>query len=118
MVDYNNYRVQRFAPDGTFAGQAKSTGAGVTQDGSFVLGNMGKPRHVSVNSKEFHVLEWEVGSDDYFLHIFKTLPFYDITASSAKVDYVSKYNFQGQDTFTYLVDDGIDVSTWPMSRST
>jgi hypothetical protein len=110
VVDYNNYRVQRFAPDGSYAGEAKSTGEGVTQDGGFVLGNMGRPRHVSVNSSEFHVLEWSVGTDDYFLHIFKTLPFYDVTDSSAKVDYVSSFNFQGQDGFTYLVDDGIDVS--------
>ncbi len=110
VVDYNNYRVQRFGPDGSYAGEAKSTGQGITQDGSFVLGNMGKPRAVSVNSTEFHVLEWTLNSNDYFLHIFKTLPFYDVTDSSAKVDYVSNFNFQGQDTFSYLVDDGIDVS--------
>ncbi len=110
VVDYNNYRVQRFGPDGVYAGEAKSTGQGIAQDGSFVLGNMGKPRAVSVNSSEFHVLEWSLDTNDYFLHIFKTLPFYDVTDSSAKVDYVSDYNFQGQDTFRYLVDDGIDVS--------
>jgi hypothetical protein len=110
VVDHDNFRVQRFAPDGTFAGQAKSTALGVTQDGDFVLGNMGRPRHVSVNSSEFHVLEWDLNTNDYFLHIFKTLPFYDVTDNSAKVDYVSTFNYQGQDTFSYLVDDGIDVS--------
>ena len=110
IADYNNSRIQRFTPDGTFAGQAKSTGAGVANDGSFVLGNMGKPRAVSVNSKEFHVLENTATTGYYFLHIFKTLPFYDITPSSAKVDYVSDFNFQGQDQFSYLVDDGIDQS--------
>ena len=110
VVDHDNDRVQRFLTDGTFAGQAKSTGAGITDDGGFVLGNMGKPRHVSVNSKEFHVLERSDVEGDYFLHIFKTLPFYDITPSSVKVDYVSQFNFQGQDRFTYLVDDGIAQS--------
>lgn len=111
VVDYGNSRIQRFAPDGTYAGEAKSTGDGVTIDGSFVLGNMGQPRHVSVNSTEFHVLESNNNnSADYFLHIFKTLPFYDITDSSVKVDYVSEFNFQGTDSFKYLVDDGIDKS--------
>lgn len=110
ISDYNNSRVQRFTTDGTFAGQAKSTGAGVANDGGFVLGNMGKPNAVSVNSKEFHVLESTTDTGFYFLHIFKTLPFYDITPSSAKVDYVSDFNFQGQDQFSYLVDDGIDNS--------
>jgi len=110
VVDYNNYRVQRFGPDGTYAGEAKSTGDGVTEDGSFVLGNMGRPRNVSVNSESFHVLEWNVQNADYFLHIFKTLPFYDLVDNTAKVDYVSEFNFQGEDTFSYLVNDGIDAS--------
>ncbi|MGQ8364318.1 FG-GAP-like repeat-containing protein [Glaciecola sp. 1036] len=110
IVDSGNQRIQRFSADGTFAGEAKSTGEGVTQDGSFVLGNMGSPENVSVNSTEFHVLEADPQNADYFLHIFKTLPFYDITTDSAKVDYVSDINFQGTDTFTYLVDDGIDLS--------
>ncbi len=110
VVDTANSRIQRFSPDGTFAGEAKSTGDGVTVDGSFVLGNMGKPRHVSVNSTEFHVLEANNDNADYFLHIFETLPFYDITDASAKVDYVSDLNFQGQDRFSFVVDDGIDVS--------
>lgn len=110
MVDTGNRRIQRFSPDGTFAGEAKSVGDGVTQDGSFVLGNMGSPQHVSVNSTEFHVLEGDSSNADFFLHIFKTLPFYDITNDSAKVDYVSDLNFQGTDQFTYIVDDGIDIS--------
>lgn len=110
VADYGNFRVQRFTPDGTFAGEAVSTGDGISNDGSFVLGNMGRPRHVSVNSTEFHVLESNQSTLDYFLNIFKTLPFYDITDDSAKVDYVSDINFQGTDTFTYLVNDGIDTS--------
>ena len=112
VADRDNDRVQRFYPDGTFAGEAKSTGAGVSQTASFVLGNMGKPQHVSVNSNSFHVLERDYyeQSSDYFLHIFKTTPLYDITDNSAKVDYVSSFNFQGHDSFSYLVDDGIAQS--------
>lgn len=112
VADRDNDRIQRFYPDGTFAGEAKSTGAGVSQTASFVLGNMGKPQHVSVNSTSFNVLERDYyeQSDDYFLHIFKTTPLYDITDHSAKVDYVSAINFQGQDSFTYSVDDGIAQS--------
>lgn len=110
MADTGNRRIQRFSPDGTFAGEAKSTGDGVTEDGSFVLGNMGSPQHVSVNSTEFHVLEGDNSTADFFLHVFKTLPFYDVTNDSAKVDYVSDLNFQGTDQFTFVVDDGIDTS--------
>ena len=110
VADYENQRIQRFSKGGVFAGQAVSTGDGVSQDGSFVLGNMGPPRHVSVNSDAFHVLETQAQSGNFFLHIFRTLPFFDITPSSVKVDYVSDFNFQGQDTFSYLADDGIDVS--------
>ena len=111
VVDHDNFRIQRFTSDGTFAGEAQSTGEGVINDASFVIGNMGRPRHVSVNKKEFHVLETNTSEPtDRFLHIFKTMPFYDVTDASAKVDYVSNQNFQGTDSFTYLVDDGIDVS--------
>ncbi len=111
VADYENYRIQRFSPDGTFSGEARSTGDG-SINGAFVLGNMGRPRHVSVNSTSFHVLEWEPGSPeaDYFLHIFKTLPFYDLTDASAKVKYVSDFNFQGRDGFSFLVDDGLAES--------
>ena len=40
VAEWDNYRVQRFAADGTFAGQALSTGTGVNQgeQPGFVLG--------------------------------------------------------------------------------
>lgn len=110
VADHGNRRIQRFSAGGVFAGEAVSTGDGAVADGGFVLGNMGRPRHVAVNSDQFHVLEAEDTSGDYFLHIFKTLPFYDVTPSSAKLDYVSDFNFQGTDTFTLISDDGIAVS--------
>jgi hypothetical protein len=110
VVDVNNNRIQRFGADGVFAGEAQSTGNGITNDSSFVLGNIGQPKHVSVNSESFHVLESRPAAGDFFLHIFKTLPFRDITADSAWVDYVPGIGFRGNDQFTYLVDDGIDQS--------
>ena len=112
VADTENLRVQRFGPDGTFAGQAESTGTGVNQgaEPGFILGNMGKPRQLSVNSSSFYVMEPDPANGDNFVHVFKTLPFYDLTDSSAKVKYVSRFRFQGQDSFTYITDDGIDQS--------
>ena len=110
VVDVNNRRVQRFGADGVFAGEAQSVGGGITNDSSFVLGNMGPPKHVSVNSDSFHVLESRAAVGDFFLHIFKTLPFTDITADSARVEYVPGIGYRGEDQFSYLVDDGIDSS--------
>jgi hypothetical protein len=110
VADFRNRRIQRFGPDGVFAGEAQSVGDGISSDGSFVLGNMGPPSHVSVNGDSFHVLEARDEVGDFFLHIFKTLPFYDVTPASARVDYVSDINFRGADRFTYFVDDGIDQS--------
>lgn len=110
VADFRNRRIQRFGADGVFAGEAKSVGDGVTSDGSFVLGNMGPPSHVSVNGESFNVLEARDEVGDYFLHVFGTLPFYDVTPASARVDYVSDVGFRGGDRFTYFVDDGIDRS--------
>ncbi|MEM7804570.1 MAG: thrombospondin type 3 repeat-containing protein [Pseudomonadota bacterium] len=110
VVDVNNFRVQRFGADGVFAGEAQSVGGGITNDSSFVLGNMGPPKHVSVNSDSFHVLESRAAVGDFFLHIFKTLPFTEVTADSARVEYVPGINYRGADQFTYRVDDGIDAS--------
>jgi hypothetical protein len=112
VADTENLRVQRFAPDGTFAGQAESTGTGINQgdEPGFILGNMGKPKQLAVNSSSFYVMEPDPADGDNFVHVFKTLPFYDITPDSAKVKYVSRFRFQGEDSFTYMVDDGIDTS--------
>jgi len=112
IADTGNSRVQRFGQDGTFAGEAKSTGTGINQGDSpgFVLGNMGQPQLLSVNSSAFFVMEPQAANGDYFVNVFKTLPFRDVTDSSATVRYVSDFNYQGGDAFTYSVDDGIDRS--------
>ena len=71
VADRSNNRIQRFAPDGTFAGEAASTGTGVNQGDSpgFVLGNFGTPRAVSVNSTQFFVTD----RDESFVFVFQNL---------------------------------------------
>lgn len=106
VADYDNLRVQRFGVDGTFAGQAGSTGNGINADtdGGFVLGNMGPPKHVAVNSTDFYVVD----QDENFVHNFDTSPFKDVTHSSATVTYVSDFAFHSAtDAFTYAVNDGL-----------
>jgi hypothetical protein len=132
VADFLNLRVQRFGADGTFAGEAKSTGTGVNvgDDPGFVLGNMGKPKAISVNSSTFYVMEAE-NDADFFLHSFKTIPFHMIEAGPGETDrdgdgyadnsvllkYRSDYNFPGSsgrsvatDRFTYRVNDGLASS--------
>jgi hypothetical protein len=65
-------RVQRFGPDGTFGGEARSTGTGINQGErpGFVLGNLGTVKAVSVNSTSFFVVDQE----ESFVHVFETTP--------------------------------------------
>lgn len=113
IADYENERVQRLSPDGSFAGEAVSDGSGINKGDrpSFVLGNMGKPESVSVNSSQFFVVD----RAEHFVHVFGTLPFKDITANGATVTYVSDQDFPNPldsdvDVFTYSVSDGLAVS--------
>ena len=109
VADYSNSRIQRFGTDGTFAGVAASAGNGINaaSEGGFVLGNMGPPKHVSVNSKNFFVVD----QSENFVHVFDTSPFKDITPSTATVSYVSDFAFHSAtDSFTYSVDDGLERS--------
>ncbi|MEO0438473.1 MAG: Ig-like domain-containing protein [Pseudomonadota bacterium] len=109
VADSANDRIQRFAPDGTFAGQAESTGSGINRgdNPSFVLGNMGSPKAVSVNSSQFFVVDQE----ESFINVFETTPLQDITDDGATVSYVSEFDFHGgSDTFTYRASDGLDDS--------
>jgi len=106
VADYNNFRVQRFSPDGSFAGEAVSEGTGINKGDrpSFVLGNMDKPRSLSVNSSQFFVVD----RDEQFVHIFGTLPFKDITDDAVTVTYVPNQDFHDDtDTFTFTVGDGL-----------
>lgn len=113
VADTGNSRVQRFGPDGTFAGEVTSEGTGVNQgdEPEFIIGNMGQPEQISVNATSFYVMEEDPDNGDYFVHSFKTTPFYDIThdteSSSAKIKYVSNFDFLPQDAFSFYVDDGI-----------
>ena len=112
VADTANSRIQRFGSDGTFAGQAVSTGSGINlgDEPGFILGNIGQPKQLSVNSTAFFVMEPDPQNGDNFVNVFKTSPLREVTDSSAVVRYVSDFNFQGGDSFTYRVDDGIDES--------
>ncbi len=99
VTDYDNSRVQRFSPLGDYAGEAAST-----CDGScFVLGDMGRPLDISVNSTQFYVLD----NDRELMHVFETAPFKEITDDSVTVTYSSDNDFQGVDTFSYVANDGL-----------
>ncbi len=109
VADYNNDRIQRFAPDGSFAGEAVSTGTGVNQgaEPGFILGNFASPRTVSVNSTQFFIVDKE----ESFVHVFQTSPFTDVSSDSATVTYVSDFSFHSStDSFSYSVSDGLATS--------
>ena len=133
VADFANQRVQRFGDDGTFAGEVVSEGSGINKGDApgFVLGNIGSPRSVAVNSDTLFVMQSE-DAFDFFLHSFKTLPFHMIDATGNEIDedgdgyadnsvllkYTSDYNFPGDlgqavanDRFTYKVNDGLVDST-------
>ncbi|HUM67212.1 MAG TPA: Ig-like domain-containing protein, partial [Chloroflexota bacterium] len=102
VTDYFNQRVQRFTPEGHFAGQAISE-----CDGScFVLGDFGQPKQVTVNSTNFYVLD----ENTDLLHVFETTPLTPLSPTSARIVYQSDNNFVGTDSFTFGVTDGLDNS--------
>ena len=99
-------RVQRFASDGSFGGEARSTGTGINQGDQpgFILGNLGTVRAVSVNSTQFFVVDQE----ESFVHVFETSPLKDITDDSVTVTYVSNFNFHSDtDSFQFIASDGL-----------
>jgi len=103
VTDYENSRVQRFTPEGYFAGEAHSL-----CDGScFVIGDFGKPEDISVNSTHFYILDRETN----LLHVSETSPFIDVTDTTATLKYQSDNNFVGTDSFTFSVSDGLARST-------
>ena len=91
VSDFGNARVQRFTPDGLFAGEARSQGVGY----GFLLGDFGNPEDISVNSDHFYILN----RDARLLHIFETTPITPLDDSSASVVYRSNSNFVGTDSF-------------------
>jgi hypothetical protein len=134
VADPGNLRVQRFGSDGVLTGEAKSAGTGVNMGEApgFVLGNMGRPSAVSVNSTKFFVLESDPTLGDFFLHVFETIPFEPIEVdpghandldgdlyedNAVMVRYVPRFDFPGVlgldeavDTFTWRVFDGLAPS--------
>ena len=110
VADYGNQRVQRFSPDGSFAGEAKSTGTGINQgtEPGFILGNFDSPKGISVNSTNFFIVD----QAESFVHVFETSPLKDVTSDSATVTYVSDFAFHSAtDSFTYSVTDGLATSS-------
>jgi CSLREA domain-containing protein len=98
ISDSGNARVQRFTPDGLFAGEARSTGEG----NSFVLGDFGRPDNIAVNSSSFYIID----RDEEVVHIFDAAVIHGIDDTSAWVQYQSHNNFVGTDSFTFAASDG------------
>jgi len=105
VSDYGNSRVQRFTPEGDFAGEAKSTGAGY----GFILGDFGRPEGITVNSDHFYILNRNL------LHVLQTTPVTPIDDTTAKVTYQSDDNFVGTDTFSFEAGDGLASGTGTVS---
>jgi hypothetical protein len=103
IADRLNNRIQRFTPDGLFAGQAKSDCNGVN---CFVVGQFGTAKDVSVNASRFFVLD----EDTDILHIFATSPVTMTGPDTAEVTYQSFNNFIGSDSFDFRVSDGLRIN--------
>ncbi len=102
IADRSNNRIQRFTPEGLFAGQAKSDCDGVN---CFIVGQFGTAMDVSVNSTSFYVLD----EDTDILHIFSTNPVTMTGPTTAEVTYRSFNNFMGIDTFDFYASDGLRI---------
>ncbi len=116
VTDFQNFRVQRFTPDGFFAGQAESECDG----NCFVIGDFGRPNDIAVNSTHFFILD----TNTDLLHISQTSPFKEIGDNFALLEYSSNNDFACAlsadcvDTFTFSVSDGVrDPDTGQMQRS-
>lgn len=102
VTDYGNKRVQRFTPEGFFAGQAISKCGGAC----FVLGDFNAPRDITVNSTRFYILDNETD----LLHVSETTPIVEKTDTTATVVYASDNNFVGTDSFKFSATDGLAKS--------
>ena len=102
VADRGNQRIQRFTPEGFFAGQAQSDCDAVN---CFVIGQFGIADSVTVNSTSFYVLD---GNTD-ILHIFTANPVTMTGPDEGFVTYRSNNNFIGLDTFEWFASDGLRV---------
>ncbi|MEE4639240.1 MAG: choice-of-anchor D domain-containing protein, partial [Wenzhouxiangella sp.] len=102
VADRDNDRVQRFTPNGFFAGQAKSDCEAVN---CFNVGQFGIANDVSVNSTGFYVLD--VNTE--ILHIFAADPVTMTGSDTGFVTYRSNNNFIGPDSFDWFASDGLRI---------
>jgi len=102
VADRGNQRVQRFTPEGFFAGQATSDCESVN---CFVIGQFGVADSVTVNSTSFYVLD----PDTDILHIFAADPVTMTGPDTGLVTYRSNNNFIGLDSFDWFASDGLRI---------
>ena len=99
VADTSNKRIQRFTPDGYWAGEAVSECDG----NCFLPGDFGAPDNIAVNKDHFYVLD----PQNELLHSFETSVIFALDARSAEVAYQSNNNFVGKDSFTFSASDGL-----------
>ncbi len=99
-------RIQRFSPEGFYAGEAKSSCP--TDSRCFVLGDFSRPRAIGVNSDQLFVVDEKLD----LIHVFQTsvISPSELGDDLATVMYSSNEGFTGTDTFTYTVRDGFPDS--------
>ena len=102
VADTGNKRIQRFTPNGYWAGEAVSECDGTC----FLPGDFGAPDNIAVNKDHFYVLDPQYE----LLHSFETSVIFALDAQSAQVAYQSNNNFVGQDSFTFFAGDGLAES--------
>ncbi|MDJ0655450.1 MAG: choice-of-anchor Q domain-containing protein [Xanthomonadales bacterium] len=105
VADVSNARIQRFTPEGFFAGEAESA-----CDGScFVLGDFGNPQDVSVNSDHFYIVDPATN----LVHVSLLTPFTEVGPDYAELVYQSDNSFACPlssdciDRFDFSVSDGV-----------
>ncbi len=113
VADTGNQRVQRFTPEGSFAGEARSQSSCAGCSG-FVLGDFGSPGNIAVNSNNFYILD----KSTELVHVFETSVIHSIDDKSAWVEYQSKPNYVGSDSFTFRATDGFHDSGGELIEST
>jgi hypothetical protein len=110
IADSVNARVQRFTPEGWFAGQARTSCDDT--EACFVRSSFSPPRAVSVNAKRFHVLDPVLD----VLYMFDTSvvePLRNPTTQlvdRARLLYQSDSGFTGTDRFRFVAGDGLAES--------